>query len=349
MASASTPVTRSRRRNREEGHEATPRPDPPKRRKKIGVAKASTSSLSATSPSTTMARIRTVEHLVRDPEFYRADGDCIIRVDHTLFKARSSRVLIITIPTFLQRRWQKHVRPSAAGNVAEGKDDGNPIQLAGDTLDELRAFFGYAYASPRSLQFKNIPDADLQKLIDTPKFAHKYRIESFEEWAKDAITDVTSRFKGRTLKESPDTYVSLLYLDNLCGIPALRGRVREEWLARLWEGGLWTSLSQALEVGEARRFRTFQGDVYYTALQSLNQRSAADTATVMAATSTGLPCLGDLHNLRLLTGHRSLSMCWYRIIQKMRMEDRRAIYAGRGTGDTFSGAFLLGTSFPDYT
>ncbi|KAJ6628575.1 hypothetical protein B0H10DRAFT_1904924 [Mycena sp. CBHHK59/15] len=306
---ASAPVTRSRRREREESSEATLREDLPKRRKTIGSS--ADDSLSASSPSRTVAGAVEQEHLVRDRDFYRDDGDCILRLDDTLFKVHKHKLSPNDEESVFNGMF---ALPSGGGDVAEGKDDTNPIKLAGDTLDELRAFFEYAYASPRSLQFKNIPDADLQKLIDTTRFTHKYRLESFEDWAKDAITDITSRNKGRALKEcSVETYISLLYLDDLCEIPALRDRVRGEWLARMRQGSLWTSLPQALEVSEALRFRQFQGDIYYVALQGLDR--SADVVTGMAATNTVLPALGDLHNLRLLMGHRSLSMCWDRAIR----------------------------------
>ncbi|KAJ7348146.1 hypothetical protein DFH08DRAFT_867452 [Mycena albidolilacea] len=91
---------------------------------------------------------------------YMEDGNCILCVQDILFKVNRhhpsprSEVTVFTDIFSL---------PPGTG-VVEGKEDESPIRLTGDTVNEIRAFLSFSYASPLQTMLSRIPDADLQRL-----------------------------------------------------------------------------------------------------------------------------------------------------------------------------------------
>ncbi|KAJ7491409.1 hypothetical protein B0H11DRAFT_1008443 [Mycena galericulata] len=182
----------------------------------------------------------------------------------------------------------------------------------GSTVDELRAFLGFAYSSPLNLVTKRIQDHDLKKLIYTAKFADKCLLESFWRWATETITEVICRESSRALRKcSPDIYVQLLGLNASRHVPSIKEQVTNVWLSRLRLRDREVSFAGALEAGEMFQLRRFLGKVYYEQLNALN--ALEGNADVLTAAGFHLPALSDLHKARLLMGHRSLSLCWDRI------------------------------------
>lgn len=166
--------------------------------------------------------------------------------------------------------------------------------------------------SPLGLQYSRIRSVEINKLIDTARFTHKYRLESFETWARQAIGQVCGRRDGAIFKAcAPDLYVQLLELDVLCPLPGVKALIRKLWAKRLRDNDPALRLAEALDMAEATGFRDLLGDLYYLQLQRLDD-PAADIPINQAAPA--LPAdLSDVHQLRLLMGYRSLSLCWRRI------------------------------------
>ncbi|KAJ6550062.1 hypothetical protein B0H19DRAFT_1264925 [Mycena capillaripes] len=247
------------------------------------------------------------EPLVKDLEFYREDGDCIFRVENTLFKVHRH---LLNYP--LSAFHGLFSLPRGAENKCEGEDDITPIRLFGDTIEQFRSFFGYAYSSPLDLQYSRISSDAIYKLIYTLKFAHKYRLESFETWAAEAITHVCDQAQGQLLNTcTPELYVALLEVDLLFPLSGVKASIRKRWVDRLRKRGPQLKLIQALDAADRLRFRALQGDVYYLQLQKLDVQ-ALDIAAAHAAPP--LPTeLSDVHKLRLLTGYRSLILSWDRM------------------------------------
>ncbi|KAJ7097045.1 hypothetical protein B0H15DRAFT_773521 [Mycena belliarum] len=249
-----------------------------------------------------------VDPLVRDGDYYRADGDCILRVEDTLFKIH--RHLLCRGSSAFEGLF---ALPSDADALLEGKDDALPITLYGDKVSEIRAFLGYAYSSPLDLQYPRIPSGDIYSLIGTAKFAHKYRLESFETWALDAISYVCSKRNSALLRTcAPELYFALLDLDLLCPLASVKKSIRAYWVQRLHTNTPGITLAFALETADRFRFRPLQGDVYYLLLQTL--RDTPPGATNLMDAAPLLPSeLSDVHKLRLLMGFRSLSLAWGRV------------------------------------
>ncbi|KAJ6543279.1 hypothetical protein DFH09DRAFT_1282529 [Mycena vulgaris] len=163
--------------------------------------------------------------------------------------------------------------PVAASVAPEGAHDSSPMILEGDTVQELRAFFGYAYASPLQLSVSRIADGDLQQLIETARFTHKYRLDCFERWAKETISTLTARSERRALKECPpQVLVSFLELNKLSRIPQLQRGVADTWVWRLGQCEEWPQdeIALMLDVGHRLSLRSFLGSVYYEQLKRVN-------------------------------------------------------------------------------
>ncbi|KAJ7624305.1 hypothetical protein DFH06DRAFT_1481627 [Mycena polygramma] len=264
---------------------------PPKRRqnavgKRIVVAGATAPPATVAPATPTTENRADMEHLVKDPDFHREDGNCVLRVADTVFKVHRHYMS----PDNEEKVFTGlFALPVPDGDSAEGRRDERPIQLQGDTVSELRAFLRYAYSSPLQLGQERIPDTDVQKLIETARFSHKYQLESFERWAKETITTVISRDNARALRTcKPDIYVSLLELNSLSPLPGLGDRVTNAWLARLRlpKRERDVNVPQMLEL---RRFKLPVGGAV-------------------------VPGLSDFHVLRMLIGQHSLSLLWDRIV-----------------------------------
>ncbi|KAJ7026490.1 hypothetical protein C8F04DRAFT_1296733, partial [Mycena alexandri] len=272
--------TRARRRKRDDTDiESVSVQLPAKRRQTSTKNKGATSNATAPPALVLPPAALTLpleDGLERDPEFYREDGNCILRVGKTLFKVHRHYLSPANEGSVF---FDLFSPPVVASTGPEGAHDSSPILLPGDTVQELRAFFSYAYASPLQLGASRIPDGDLQQLIDTARFAHKYRLESFERWAKETIWTVISRNEGDALLECPSqVFVSLLELDNLSQIPHLYKCVTSRWLSRVRDP----------------------------------ERNDEEIGLML-----DVPGLPEIEVLRILRGHRSLSLLWDRLVNEI--------------------------------
>ncbi|KAJ7193471.1 hypothetical protein GGX14DRAFT_478204 [Mycena pura] len=247
---------------------------------------------------------------IRDPQFYKADGNCVLRVDNTLFRVHRHYLA----PEHEQSVFGGLFALPTGPEAVEGERDEAPIVLQGDTVDELRAFFRFAYSSPLQLQADAMSDDDLVPLMLTAKFADKYRLESFEKWARNTILHLTARNNGQALKAcAPKVYVELLLLNNLSPDSTTEERVRDAWMARIRRGEL--PIAHALGVTETLNMRSFLGELYYEQLRALDPAALAPSCT--APVRFDAPGLSDAQKIRLLAGHRSLSLAWARIVEKL--------------------------------
>ncbi|KAJ7167039.1 hypothetical protein C8R46DRAFT_899738 [Mycena filopes] len=247
--------------------------------------------------------------IVRHPAFYRPDGDCVLRLENTLFKAFTVHRHLLNVESSAFEGM--FALPCGAENKFEGEDDEHPITLFGDTVDQLESFFHYAYLSPLHLQYRRVPTVDIQRLINTAQFCHKYRLLYFEKWAREAIATVCTRRADGLLKTcTPELYVALLELDLLSPQPAVKDLIRSRWIRRLKDDPTM-SLVAALDAADKLQSRALLGDLYYLQLQRIDETQAhvlgADAAPPLPAE------LSDVHKLRLLTGFRSLTLAWTRV------------------------------------
>ncbi|KII86668.1 hypothetical protein PLICRDRAFT_43310 [Plicaturopsis crispa FD-325 SS-3] len=138
--------------------------------------------------------------IVRDEEYYLADGSCILLVENTLFNVHKTRLskdsssfsTMFTLPQGDHR--------------AEGMSDDNPVILMGDSAAAFRHFLWALYALPHELMVVHSPQASLPPLIDIAMISHKYAFKSLETWALDAIQEYVNRKPSPILASIPVTY-----------------------------------------------------------------------------------------------------------------------------------------------
>ncbi|KAJ7430940.1 hypothetical protein B0H11DRAFT_2210739 [Mycena galericulata] len=233
---------------------------------------------------------------VRDPAFYRIDGDCKIQFHDTLFKIHWH---------YLSPDGEK----TAFTPFRELTDDvvtsgDSPLVLidrdlrtqAGETnISGLRAFLGYAYSSPFNLRSDAIPDADLRKLN-----------KSFLRWAMATVHDVATRNGGKALDSCPvEIYIWFLESPDLSR--QLRSLVEEKWTSRLERCEL--PIADALEFSEVHAFRKFQMRLYDLLLYRLDDIQTRQPTKATAHILRDLGVNRD-HQFRLLQGAHADSLFW---------------------------------------
>ncbi|KZT19975.1 hypothetical protein NEOLEDRAFT_1076570 [Neolentinus lepideus HHB14362 ss-1] len=241
------------------------------------------------------------KQLVRDDKYYRADGDCVIRVENTLFKVH--RFLLGRDSSAFQDMFSF---PTSDKEVAEGSNDENPVQLVGDTVEQFRWLLSVLYALPLELQAYNSASADVDNLITIAEITNKYHFTSVETWAVDALHNVLSGVYGKSqtdLATCDSTLLArLLETAILCNHTRLRSLIVSKWSNRI----LLRDVSPALAIVVADRhaLRSLQGIAYYVQLMEVGcdpQKLTADTT------------LSRDQRTRLLSGHWSLVKLWDRL------------------------------------
>ncbi|KAF7336512.1 hypothetical protein MSAN_02283200 [Mycena sanguinolenta] len=112
----------------------------------------------------------------RDKIHYHAEGDVIIRVEHTLFKVYKA---------FLTHNSSVFATmfnlPAGMGDP-EGSSDDHPIVLEGEKAMDFRTVLEFLYATPVKLQIYSTAIPALLNIISLAKFSHKYEMDHWMEW-----------------------------------------------------------------------------------------------------------------------------------------------------------------------
>ncbi|KAJ6461097.1 hypothetical protein C8R45DRAFT_538485 [Mycena sanguinolenta] len=245
--------------------------------------------------------------VVKDEKYYRSDGDCIIQVEDVLFKIH--RYHLSENSSVFQNMFSLPL----GALPSEGQSDDNPIILSGDTLPQFRAFLLFSYSTPGQVQYGRLAIRDLEKLLDTIQFAHKYLLQDYLLWALQAIQHILDR-KGVNVPENQ--YILILRATTLCA--PLHARICEnicvqlerKWLAQIKSKTL--GLPHALDVAETFHRRSFLTDLYLVALERLASYKKPEPATAVKGPLYGI---GAVHQLRIFSGHWYLS-AWYKEFTK---------------------------------
>ncbi|KAJ7443251.1 hypothetical protein B0H11DRAFT_470419 [Mycena galericulata] len=118
-----------------------------------------------------------VQSVVRDSEHYHPTGDCIIRVENTLFKIHKFH-LIHNSPVFA-----KMFELPPGEEPEEGSSDDLPIILSGDRASDFRHLLKYIYAPVMDIQIDAIPLSAIPEIVAVASFADKYDIGNWKHWA----------------------------------------------------------------------------------------------------------------------------------------------------------------------
>ncbi|KAJ7457199.1 hypothetical protein B0H11DRAFT_211164, partial [Mycena galericulata] len=248
--------------------------------------------------SGTTASTSTADRPQKDQRYYRADGDCTVRVEDTLFKihryhlSEESSVFrsMFSLPSGLL--------------TSQGQDDDNPIVLSGDTPAQFRAFLSFAYSNPSQLQINRMSVDDLEKLANMTSFAHKYVLQDCLLWALESMEHILIYSAAMV---PANQYPKILEVTALC-IPLhapicdrICGLLKRQWIVHIVANGL--PIGPALDIAERFNLRSFLVELYSIVLDRL----ANSPESQCAAADGPLSSISPTHLLRIFSGDWFLS------------------------------------------
>ncbi|KAJ7718208.1 hypothetical protein DFH07DRAFT_1068085 [Mycena maculata] len=189
--------------------------------------------------------------LVRDERFYYPSGDCIIRIENTLFKIHKFH-LVNNSPIF------SGMFELPVGGTPEGSSDDLPIFLQGDTASDFRSLLKYI-SMHLNTQIMLIRPSELPHVIAVTRLAHKYDLAAWQKWA---FLVVASHFKTQAPKSLTSYDLATIY--RLCGQARwniLRDEITEKWVQRI-EREPDLSAGDAMDAADAHHDRAFLTRLY---------------------------------------------------------------------------------------
>ncbi|KAF9481108.1 hypothetical protein BDN70DRAFT_931125 [Pholiota conissans] len=271
------------------------------------------------SVATHEANVQDDSLVTRDEDYYREDGDCVIRVGNVLFKVH--RHLLVRDSSAFENMFSMPQGTDVPGNIPT---DENPIRLY-DEVDEFRAFcwimpdISSSTSSPMAYMAQTYEaSVDIAKIVSLYLISHKYHFESHENFAREIL----ERHRPDALEE-PNYFILDYFLncpesrleslikvasstENPASEHSLTSGIQTFWIWRLRLIG--TSVSYALRVAEALGLRRFIGELYYFVLcESMDQPSTIQGSTAYIRPSTDLT---PRQRLALFEGSWSLHPYW---------------------------------------
>ncbi|CAK5266300.1 unnamed protein product [Mycena citricolor] len=261
--------------------------------------------------SSTIELGKTSGTFVRDPEFFRDDGNCVVCVGNTLFKIHRG-----------------YLAPPQADNILTCLEEAegvatleNPVHLEHVHISQLRAFLTLAYTDRKELC--TLENIDVLQLIDAAMFASSFGLDIFCQWSKGALFELIESRKILASCAS-EVYLALILLHRRLPLPIvdIETKITTTWLGRLETRELINV--EAMETGEFLHMNKFLGRVYYETLIQVDHDATQQTKLQGLGPLKSI-CeefdpeheLPEPHRTRLLVGSRSLCMAWYRIISKV--------------------------------
>ncbi|KAJ7620975.1 hypothetical protein FB45DRAFT_686879, partial [Roridomyces roridus] len=234
----------------------------------------------------------------KDEKYYRADGDCIVQVEDTLFKIHRYHLADESSETSVFRGMFD--LPPGDGITPEGQTDSNPIILYGDTAAQFRAFLSFSYSNPLQLQINRMTVDDLERLSKIVSFAHKYLLQDCLMWALESIEHVL--LSAAAMVPSAEYPVVLeatalctplhrTICENICGL------LQRQWLSDIESYSL--PIAPALDIAERLNLRGFLVELYCLVLDTL----ASTPAARRTADDGPLAQISPTHRLRIFSGH----------------------------------------------
>ncbi|KAJ7464555.1 hypothetical protein FB451DRAFT_441263 [Mycena latifolia] len=241
--------------------------------------------------------------IVQDAQFYIESGDCIIRVEDTLFKIHRF-VFVRDSPVFAGL----FALPQG-GLEVEGLQDTLPICLGGDSAADFRSFLKYVYAPALETQANLIPVAELQSVVAVACLAHKYEMASWQEWAFLVIDKFLTQDSGAL--STPD-YLAVYNVCHILGADVVCKRTTSLWLKSIRLTDL--AIGDALDAAETHNDRRFLAALYELQLSRL---PTTPNTMLFQPAALPMPGIAPVHVQRILAGYWSLSLSWSRLRQTL--------------------------------
>ncbi|KAF5360693.1 hypothetical protein D9756_005119 [Leucocoprinus leucothites] len=268
----------------------------------------------------------------RDPDYYFADGDCIIQAENTSFKTRFP--FFTTLFSLPQSSHTTDKLPHAAVFVGSGEEgsEKNPTVVCQDTADDFRSLCWVLYARPSDIEVQQDSEtADLARLARLAAISHKYEIEPFCDWSWKKSDDISTHVPGKLISRLGGSWKEIERLLNLSvqlqKVP-LADRIEEEWLHEVQHTDVIRSrqaLEAALDAAErSPAHRRFHGRAYHAYIKSTGAHHAlapimsGDPGTYVNLTSSEF---NGVRTSRLCRGFWSLSQLRLRLSVPPQLDD----------------------------
>ncbi|KAJ6587634.1 hypothetical protein DFH09DRAFT_231017 [Mycena vulgaris] len=252
------------------------------------------------------------EILTRDALFYKDSGDCYLQVEDHLFKIHRYHLLRGDASVF------KDMFSFPSGDQpSQGMTESDPIVLAGDTAERVRAFLSIAYAEPLEFQVAEARPEQLSTLIHCAHLAHKYNITPLLLAALHAILHVVDRDHPLDWK----IYVSLLEFAPLCETvmtdtnltycSKIRSVVERHWVQSITLEQQFPALAATLDAAEKYALLDLLSLASITYLEKMASGDDTPTANGIFPPFLHHPWLKPSHRIRILSGSWSLERAWF--------------------------------------
>ncbi|KAJ7696712.1 hypothetical protein B0H17DRAFT_390422 [Mycena rosella] len=234
-----------------------------------------------------------------DPEFYRTDGDCVVRILNTRFKIKGS-LLSDSSPVF-QDIIAKH------REVKRQLDA--PLLLIADA-DEFRALLWALYASPQERAAQPREHEDVDRLLLVTAIARQYRCAALEAWSSAALLHTVSHDAAFTASCPSALFRRILDVAVRTRLDALLDATVAQWAARIRRPD--APCVPAILAADTHELPRLRGPAYYFHIQRM-------LATQTAVTGRGAtqfhadPKLSNAQVMRVLSGYWSLASLWERL------------------------------------
>ncbi|KAJ7463310.1 hypothetical protein FB451DRAFT_1266123 [Mycena latifolia] len=235
---------------------------------------------------------------VRDEKFYFPSGDCILQVEHTLFKIHKFH-LVTGSPVFAGM-----FALPLCGAAGEGLSDDLPIVLEGDTVFDFRSLLKYIYASVIDTQIMLVPPSQLPHIVAVARLAHKYELAPWQRWA---FLVAASHFKNDiAAKKLSVQDLAMIY--GLChrdkSWDSLRDEIVDKWIQRITDPGD-LAVAGALDTAELHGDHAFLTRLYCLHLKHMSEHSSLFDPKPLRTDG-----ISPFHMQRMLAGYWSLSAAW---------------------------------------
>ncbi|CAK5277909.1 unnamed protein product [Mycena citricolor] len=231
----------------------------------------------------------------RDPDFYLSSGDCVLRVQNTLFRVHRfllERDSCVFAAVFDLPQGQLDV---------EGATDAKPIRLEGDEVEDFRALLKYMYAPALDTQVKHVALTELPNIVHVSQLAHKYQMSKWQQWTDLVLLELVHNHSAVL---TDDDMVAVYCAAHLNSFQHVLEAVTSSWLEQI--RGKRLRIGPALDAGETYRARSFLGALYEIALS----RMPSSPTNLFTPINLSIPDISPVHLGRIYTGYSSLSLSW---------------------------------------
>ncbi|KAI0345924.1 hypothetical protein BDW22DRAFT_1426547 [Trametopsis cervina] len=208
----------------------------------------------------------------RDERFYLAEGDCVVRVENTLFKAHTGmevhRFILSRDSSAFEHMFGISDQRTDPQSSTEGTNDRQPLMLFHETAENFKLLLSILYALPAEIQQYSTADADVPTLLTIAEMTNKYSFITTSNWAIKCLHTV---FKEGTLTNQwnptlcrSSLFKRIIEVAILCGHQELCDFAVKNWVDRILNRTANPLIAMA--VADKHGLVHLQGVSYYVAL-----------------------------------------------------------------------------------